>query len=310
MSTSKGHSLWRFRAPRYWPLLLTIGLLRLCVMLPYRLQYVLGQGLGRLMCLALPKRRHVAEVNLRLCFPELDERARKRLLGRHFGSLGVGIFDFAMAIWASDRRIARLTKFDGIDNIQQHLQAGRGVILLSGHFAGIEFTGRALALTIPDMAAVYRANRNPLINELMRRGRIRGARHLITKKDIRQMMRLLKAGGIPVWYASDQSYRGKGAILLPFFGEPAMTNPALTQIARIGEAAVVPYLPLRLPGGRGFHVSILPALEAFPTDDAAADSVRVNELLEEQIRKAPEQYYWVHRRFKGRPEEYPDPYRS
>jgi KDO2-lipid IV(A) lauroyltransferase len=122
----------------------------------------------------------------------------------------------------------------------------------------------------------------------------------VEKKDIRQMQRLLRQGW-PVWYVPDQSYRCKHSALVPFFGEPAMTSTPLSEVARLGRAKVVPYLPRRLENGCGYSVEILPALENFPSGDAGADAKRVNQLLEGHIRGAPEQYYWVHRRFKGRP---------
>ena len=308
MQLHSRRSLTRFLAPRYWPLLLGIGLLRALVLLPYPLLLWLGRGAGWILYVALPRRRKIARANLQLCFPDLDDRARHRLLKAHFASLGIGIFEFAMASWASDRRCAKLTRFNGLEHLLEAVRENRGIILLSGHFSGTELTGRALRLSVPHMAAMYRANRNPLINELMWRARSRSIQDLIVKKNSRRMIRLLRQGGIPVWYASDQSYRGTGAVLVPFFGVPAMSNPALTQLAKVGNAVVVPYLPRRLPGNRGYEVDILPPLDDFPTDDPAADIQRVHQLLERHIRKAPEQYYWVHRRFNDRPAEYPDPY--
>ena len=237
-------------------------------------------------------------VNLELCFPELEASERRRLLREHFASLGMAIFEMGMAWWASDRRLARLTRIDGLENLAAPLAEGAGVVLLSGHFSGTELTGRTLQQSVPVMAAMYRTNKNGLLDEVLIRARVRAIRQLIPKDDMRQMIRVLRGGGIPVWYAPDQSYRHKYSELVPFFGVPAMTNAALTHIARLGQAQVVPYFPRRLAGGRGYQVDILPALENFPTDDPAADAERINRLLEERIRLAPSQYYWVHRRFK------------
>ncbi len=308
MTQSSRHSLLRFRAPRYWPLLFGIGLLRCLSLLPYPALLRLGRAAGRILFIGLPRRRHIAAVNLKLCFPDLDDQARQRLLKAHFASLGIGIFEFALASWAGDQRCAKLTRFNGLEHLLGAVQDGKGIILLSGHFAGTELTGRALKLSVPHMAAMYRANKNPLINEVMWRARCRSIEELIGKKNSRRMIRLLRQGGVPVWYASDQSYRGSGAVLVPFFGVPAMSNPALTQLAKVGDAVVIPYLPRRLPGSRGYEVDILPPLNDFPGDDPTADILRIHRLLERHIRRAPEQYYWVHRRFKDRPPEYPDPY--
>jgi KDO2-lipid IV(A) lauroyltransferase len=303
---SNTRPLWAFWQPRYWPIWLGVGLLRLLVLLPFRAQLVLGAGLGQLMHLLLRNRRRIAAINLRLCFPDLGEDERRRLLRRHFASLGIGIFDQGMAWWASDRRVKKLVRIDGIEHLSEALRGGRGAILLSGHFPATELTGRAVKLEVPELAALYRTTRNPLVDELLRRGRRRTAA-VIPKDNMRQLLRTLKQGSA-VWYAPDQSYRRQYSVLLPFFGEPAMTNGALTHIARLSGAPVVPYFPRRLADGSGYHATIMPALEGFPTGDLAADARRVSALFEERIRLAPDQYYWVHRRFKGRPEGYPDPY--
>ncbi len=301
-------SLLSFWQPRHWPLWLGAGLLRLLVALPFRAQLALGAGVGRLLYVLLPTRRRIAATNLRLCFPDLDERDRNRLLRRHFASLGIGFFELGMAWWASDRRVRRLVRFDGLENLTDALLRGRGALVISGHFSGGELTGRALRLIVPAIGGLYRPNRNPLLDEFLRRARSRALQAVIPKDRMRGLLRALKQG-LAVWYAPDQSYRRRYSVLVPFFGEPAMTNGALTHIARLSGSPVVPYFPRRMPDGSGYRVSILPALESFPSGDVAADARRVMALFEARIRQAPEQYYWIHRRFKGRPEGFPDPYR-
>lgn len=296
-----------FLAPRYWPLWAGIGLLRILVLLPFRAQLTLGRGLGWLLGRLLPARRRIAGVNLALCFPDLDEAQRRALLDRHFQSLGIAFFELGLGWWASDRRILRLVRLEGMDNLKQALAGGRGVILLSGHFAATELTGRAVRLELPRIAALYRPNRNPLIDELLRRGRSRSISWLIPKDSMRQLLRALRDGW-PVWYAPDQSHRRNYSALVPFFGEPAMTNTALTQIVRLSGAQVVPYLPRRRADGSGYDARILPALADFPGASPEADAAAVSAVLEAHIRGAPDQYYWVHRRFKDRPAPLPDPY--
>jgi KDO2-lipid IV(A) lauroyltransferase len=298
--------LRRFWQPRYWLLWVGVILLRIGVLLPYRLQLLLGRGLGGLFSLALGRRRRIAAANLALCFPTESEAWRARVLRRHFQSLGIAVFELGLAWWASDRRLRRLVRLRGTEHLRAALDQGRGVILLSAHFAATELTGRVLHLEFPSIAALYRPNRNPFVDELLRRGRNRSVDWLIPKDSMRQMIRALRQG-LPVWYAPDQSHRRRYSALLPFFGEPAMTNTALTQIIRLSGARVVPYLPRRREDGSGYDVDILPALEDFPGESPEADALRVNRLFEDHIRGAPDQYYWVHRRFKGRP-GMPDPY--
>jgi KDO2-lipid IV(A) lauroyltransferase len=285
-----------------------VAILRLLTLLPFRLQMWFGRAFGRLGYRFIAGRRRIAQANIRLCFPELDEAARNALVKRHFESLGMGVFDMALSWWASDARADRFTTVTGLEHLQAAQQTGRGIILLSGHFAGTELTGRCVVKHLPKVAAFYRPVKNKLADQFLRRGRVRAVTAgLIAKDDTRQMIRLLRGGGT-VWYASDQSYARKYHELVTFFGEPAMTNAALTQIARIGNALVVPYIPRRRDDCSGYVAAFLPPLENFPTDDPAADALRVNELLEAHIRRAPEQYLWIHRRFKDRPQEFEDPY--
>ena len=298
--------LYRFWQPRYWPLWISLLVLRILVMLPIRQQRFIGRWLGRAGLRLVPKRRRIAAANLAICFPELDQKAREKLLERHFESLAHGMLELGMSLWAGNARLEKLIDIDGVENIRKPLDAGRNVIILSGHFAVMELTGRLVPGYIGDVAAMYRTTRNPFVDQILWRGRNRSTRWLIPKDGLRQMIKTIKQG-IPTWYASDQAYNRKYHVLVPFFGEPAMTNAALTHIAKMTDAVVVPYIPRRLDNNR-FAAEFLPALDHFPTNDPAADALRINQLLEEQIRIAPEQYYWVHRRFKDRPDPYPDPY--
>jgi len=301
--------LYRFWQPRYWLLWIGLGLLRLLVMLPFRIQWQIGRRIGRLMMILVPKRRRIAEINLRLCFPELDEAELHRLLRAHGESIGFSVFEIGFALWASQTRIDRLFSLEGLENLTTPLEQGQGVIVLSGHFPAVELVSRVAGKILPQSAAMYRPLKNSLIDQLLRRARSKSGSILIPKDSARQMIRLIRKG-TPVWYASDQSYDRINAELVPFFGEPAMTNAALSNITRISKARVVPFFQHRLADGSGYKGIFLPALENFPTDDQAADAARINALLAEWIRKAPEQYYWVHRRFKNRPDPWPNPYRD
>ncbi len=297
-----------FWQPRFWPLWLGFGFLRLVSALPARGRAVAGSLIGRLLWWGLPRRRRVAEINLRLCFPDLSPAERHGLLAGHFAALGHGFVDFGLAIWASDAQIAQMVRIEGIEHLRPLVAAGRGIVLLSAHHGSLEVCGRQLCQVLPRFAALYRPSRNPWMDAFLRCVRSRGAHTLIPKDDMRQLVRRLRQGHA-VWYAPDQAHRRGHAALVPFFGEPAMTNTALSEIARLGRAAVVPLYTRREAGTGQCVVEILPALADFPGASAEADALRTNQLLEAFVRKAPEQYYWIHRRFKGRPAPLPDPYR-
>ncbi len=300
--------LYKFWQPRFWPTWVGVALLRMIVLLPQPWRMAIGRFLGRRIERIARDRRHVADRNLAICFPELSESERDQLLRRHFESIGMGVIELGIAWWSRDDYMDKTVTLEGLDNLHAALKHGNGVVVLSGHFATTEMAGRPLRHRVPPMAAMYRPSNNPLTDQLMRRCRGKSIADLITKSSVRRLLKVLKEGRI-VWYAADQAYNRKGSVVVPFFGEPASTNTAVSQITKLSKAPVVPFFPYRIDNGRHYKVEILPALENFPSGDDAADAQRLNELLETYIRKAPEQYYWVHRRFKGRPEQYPDPYK-
>ena len=297
-------SFWQ---PRYWPTWVGVGLLRLIVWLPQSARMAVGRALGRIVFRLLSARRHITERNLELCFPDLSVEDRAGLAKRHFESLGLGVIELGMSWWCSDAEIRRLCEGTGTEHLLQALEAGKGAILLSAHFSSLEITGRHLCQSVPPLAAMYRPSKNVLNDQIMRRIRLRSVVELITKDSIRALLKTLKENKT-VWYAADQAYDRRGTVLADFFGEPATTNTATSQIAKISGAAIIPYFPVRLENGKGYRYDILPPLEDFPGESTQADAERLNRLVEERILIAPEQYYWVHRRFKGRPEGFPNPY--
>ena len=288
--------------PRFWPTWLLFGFIRLAVWCPYRVQLCCGHALGWIMRLVAKRRWRITLVNLRTCFPEMTEQQRLNIARKHFYSLGMGVIEFGMCWWMSEKRLRRLIcEVSGMEHLQAARARGHGVLLLAGHFTQLEMVGRILGL-YTDLHLMYRPIPNPAIEEVMRRNRVRLFDQAIPRNDVRQLLKSLKQGK-PVWYAIDQGFRGKGSIMVPFFGVPAPTSPALSRVARSSQAAVVPFFGMRLPGSRGYSLQILPALDNFPSDDPLQDAARINKLLEECIRRAPEQYLWSHDRFKQVPRD-------
>ncbi|HEX5765131.1 MAG TPA: LpxL/LpxP family Kdo(2)-lipid IV(A) lauroyl/palmitoleoyl acyltransferase [Woeseiaceae bacterium] len=303
---SERKPLSHFRAPRYWPTWLGLGLLRLVCLLPYRMQLALGKLLGRIAHRLAKERRAISRRNIELCFPELSPAGRHALALAHFESLGMSIIELGLGRWASDERLLAMTRIEGAEHIRKATDRGIGVILLSAHFTTLEISGRVLSLNSPPFDAVYRKNRSGFLTEILRTNREKSARGTIEKNDIKSMVRSLREG-TPVWYAPDQSYNRKQSALLPFFGVPSMTNTATGTLARLGRAVVVPFFPRRLPEG-GYVLTIMPPIEGIPSADPIEDTRKYLRILEDQIRLCPEQYYWVHRKFKNRPEPLADPY--
>jgi KDO2-lipid IV(A) lauroyltransferase len=306
MAKADRQPLYRYWQPRFWPTWLGIALLRVSCFLPYRWQIGFGKAIGRLGHRIGAERRAISRRNIELCFPELSASERDRIALEHFESLGASLMEFALGRWASIEKLRKLTTIVGLEHVRQAMDAGHNVILLSAHFTTTEISGRVMRENAPPYDAIYRAFRNPLLTELVVSGREKSARRVIEKNDIKRMVRSLREGTM-VWYAPDQAYHLKQSELLPFFGVPSMTNVATTSLAKLGKAVAIPYFPRRLPEG-GYEVTILPPVEGLPSDDPAEDTRKFIAVLEDQIRKCPEQYYWVHRRFKNRPEPLPDAY--
>ena len=292
--------------PSNWPALLVLGVLRLAVALPHGWRMALGRAAGRVSFAALMRRRAIALRNLQLCFPDWSEIRRRAVLRAHFGSLGQGLVELAMAAWCDHAQVSELVEVRGAAHLEDAIRRGRGVIAISGHFTALEFTARALTYPPPGLVAVYRPGGNAAFAYLMNRARLRVCSQTLSKYDVRGMLRALRDGSV-LWYAGDQMTDAKSAVLAPFFGEPALTGTALGRLARISGAPVVPWFTRRLENGR-YRVELLPALENFPDGSPEEEAARINALIEQQVHKAPEQYYWIHRRFKRRPPPLTDPY--
>jgi KDO2-lipid IV(A) lauroyltransferase len=298
--------LYLYLSPATWPTWIGLGILRVICLLPIPAALALGRRLGWLAYHLGGKRRAIVRRNLELCFPELSAAERDQLERRHFAALGMSMIEMGLGRWAADERLTSITSLEGLGHVLQAVNDGQGVILLSAHFTTLELSGRVLKLNIPPFDAVYRKSRNPFTTEMLRTGRERSAATTIEKRDIKKMVRNLREGRI-VWYAPDQSYNRKGAEVVEFFGVPSMHTTATSTLARLGKAVTIPFFPQRLPNGQ-YHLKLLPPLENFPSDDPIADTKQYVRVLEDHIALCPEQYLWVHRKFKDLPETYPDYY--
>jgi len=267
-------------------------------------------GIGRLIgCVAHAAggtRRAIVRRNIELCFPELTPAERDTMARAHFLALGMSLIEMGLGRWGSDKIHRKLGRLEGIEHLNSAIESGKGIILLSAHFTTLEIMGRVLALNCPPFDAVYRKNRSEFITEIQRTGRERSADDTIEKRDIKKMVRNLRKGR-PVWYAPDQSYDRKGSGVVEFFGVPSMHTTATSTLARLGRAVTLPFFPRRLADG-SYVFRILPPLENFPGDDDLEDTRKYVSVLEEHVRSCPEQYLWIHRKFKNLPSGYPDYY--
>jgi len=268
--------------------------------LPWSLQRGLGRLLGRVAYRVPNQRRRIARRNLELCFPELDESARERLLRQSYRELGTGVFEFLRAWWGSVDRFRATSTLAGLEHLASARADGVGVILVSGHFMSLELCGRLLSEKVP-LAGLYRAYDDPVVEWAVRRGRARYAAAMFKREDTRAAVRHLRRGGV-LWYAPDQDMRGRDFVFAPFFGHAAATTPATHHLARLGNARVMTFGHCRRSDQTGYELGVGPALPDFPGADAVADTAAVNAALEALVRACPAAYLWVHARFKRRPE--------
>lgn len=287
------------RSPRHWPVWLGIGALALLARLPWPLQRALGRVFGTLLRWALHDRRRVAARNLELCFPELDAAARGALLRRHFAALGTALFEFGRAWWGSVDPQRRGLIVEGVEHIEAARAGGRGVIVVSGHFTTLEMCARLACDHVP-LAGMYRPYPQPAMEWAVLRGRSRYAAGMFAKDDVRGVVKHLRRGGL-LWYAPDQDPSRGESVYVPFFDQPAKSLTSTHQLARLSGAAVVMFEHVRRDDG-GYTLRFWPAFADFPSEHPDADTARVIGAIETMARTAPEQYLWIHRRFKRRPD--------
>ena len=271
-------------------------LLWLAHFLPARLIGAIGGALGTIVYTL--GRTRTTDTNLAACFPDLSERERKRLARRHYRALGRSVLELGILWWSSAQRIEKLVRMEG----QEHFAVRdvRPVILLAPHLVGVD-TGSARLAMQYEAAAIYTRQKNPLLDKLMLKGRTRFGRvRMIARQEgLRPAVKALKQR-LPLYILPDMDFREKGSIFVPFFGVAAATVPVVSRLAKMTGACVVPVVTRQLPG-RGYVVRFYPAWENFPTEDIQADTERMNAFIEERVREMPEQYFWVHKRFRTRP---------
>lgn len=274
-----------------------VGLLWLLHWLPLPALRALGAVLGRLLFAFGRERRRVALINLRLCFPELDEAARRDLARRHFIAFARAFLDRTLLWWAPRSRLERLIRLEG----REHLTAadGQPTILLAPHFVGLDAAGSMMTLQTP-LVSVYANQKNPVFNEVLLAGRLRfNDPVLLSRQDgMRRALKCLR-DGLPFYYLPDMDYGARDAVFVPFFGVPAATITGVSRLARIAGARVVPCIARMTAAG--YTIELQAPWENFPGDDVEADTRRMNEYIESQVRRMPEQYFWLHKRFKTRP---------
>jgi KDO2-lipid IV(A) lauroyltransferase len=267
--------------------------------LPFGVLVSIGNGLGVLFYKLARERRHVGRINLSLCFPEMSESQREKLLRENFKMFARGFVERTILFWSCKEYICSLIRIEGIE----HFNAihGKACILLTPHFVGMDVAGSWISQQV-DAISVYSTQKNVYLSNLLYSKRIRfGHQRIFSRQQgLRPIVKALNEGK-PFFYLPDQDQTVKDGAFIPFFGVPAATITALPRLAAMTNAVVVPCVTRLLPRSGGYVITFYPAWENYPTEDAIADTRRMNEFIEQRALEIPEQYFWLHKRFKTRP---------
>jgi KDO2-lipid IV(A) lauroyltransferase len=278
---------------------IVFALMWLVRLLPMAAIAATGNALGSALFWLIPERRRVTRTNLEKCFPQMAAAERERLARASFRAFCRSFVERSLLWWSSEARLRRLVRVEGAEHLER--LAGRPVIILAPHFVGLDAGGIRLAMD-RTMASMYSHQKNRVFDRLLYAKRLRFGGQLFSRQDgLRKTVRAIRSG-VPYYYLPDMDLGRSSAVFVPFFGVPAATVTGLSDLARLAGAAVVPCVTRMLPGGGGYVARLYPAWHDFPSGDDAADARRMLAFIEERVLEMPEQYFWLHKRFKTRPE--------
>lgn len=281
---------------KYAPSWLFYGLIWLVAQLPYAFILMIGRGLGTLVYWLIPSRVKVVTTNLRLCFPDTDTPQRQLMIKNNFKELGIMVTQTLKAFLSRTKKLEQTAIITGGEHIENCLKHNKGVLLVAGHFTALDMGGKILCKNYP-VAGMYRPHKHPLVEYIVTKSRLSYATHMFKRDELRPIIKHLKSGGI-LWYAPDQNYRRGQSVFVPFFERKAATITATHQLARLSKCAVLFFHIQRNSTKPYYTLTISPPLTDFPSKDVIKDTTRVNKGIEEMVKQCPNQYLWVHKRFK------------
>ena len=287
-----------FIHPKFYPTWILILLMRIGVFIPFQFQVILGKAIGKLIYPFMKKLRKTAYSNISNCFPEKKQPQVTLLVKQHFDAIGISLFETANAYYGSDRKIKKLLSINNKHFFSDTLKDEGGIILLCSHFMPLMLGSRALLLE-NTIANVYRPQNNKLFDKVMVKGYTKNGAVMIKSKDTRSILKAIK-NSLPIWYAPDQDLGINNSVFAPLFGIETATASATARLAKNNNTRVIPYSFIRTK--HGYEMSFDKPIKNYPSNDPIKDATTTNKILENQIIKAPEQYLWIHRRFKTRPD--------
>ncbi len=298
---------WSFLLPRFWGTWFLFLIIGVACVLPNKLRYRIGGAIGDLFFKLNKKRRNIARRNIEVCFAQLSAPQREQLLVDHFRSYGRGIVDLGLLWFGSERRLVKMTRFNGLDHLNQAIRQGRRIIMFTPHAPGLDFGGVMVSRHVPTVA-MMKSLANPLQDWFITRGRCRfQGTVFLRERGLRPLIRAVRQNQA-LMYMPDEDFGTTQSVFVPFFGVQASTLTTLSRMAASTDAVVMPCFSRILADGAGYEVDIDPPMPNFPSEDSTDDARRMNEALEDGIRRAPQQYMWTLRWFKTRPHGEPPIY--
>ena len=288
-----------FIHPKFIPTWILILFMRIGVLIPFNVQVMIGKSIGRMLYPFMHKLRSTAYSNISHCFPQKKQKQVNHLVKRHFEAIGVSFFETANAYYGSDNKIRKLLTITNDKIFKDALREEGGIILLCSHFMPLMLGSRALLLN-HRIANVYRPQNNKLFDKIMVKGYKKNGAVMIKSTDTRSIVKAIN-NSLPIWYAPDQDLGKNNSVFAPFFGIETATAVATARLAKNNNTRVIPYSFIRTK--KGYSMSFEKPILNYPTSDPVHDATVVNKILEKQISKSPEQYLWIHRRFKTRPND-------
>ena len=288
----------KFIHPKFYPTWILILLMRTGVFIPFQLQVILGKAIGRIIYPFMTKLRATAYSNISNCFPEKKQPQVSFLVKQHFEAIGISLFETANAYYGSDQKIKKLLTINNNHYFSDALKDEGGIILLCSHFMPLMLGSRALLIN-NTIANIYRPQNNQLFDKAMVKGYIKNGAVMIKSTDTRSIIKAIN-NSLPIWYAPDQDLGINNSVFAPLFGIETATASATAKLARNNNTRVIPYSFTRTK--HGYDMSFDKPLKNYPSNDPIKDATITNKILEKQIIKTPEQYLWIHRRFKTRPD--------
>ena len=273
--------------------------MRIGVFIPFNFQVLIGKTIGKLIYPFMHKLRSTAYSNISHCFPDKKQNQVNLLVKRHFEAIGVSFFETANAYYGSDKKIRKLLTITNENFFQDALKEEGGIILLCSHFMPLMLGSRALLMN-HTIANIYRPQNNKLFDRIMVKGYKKNGAVMIKSTDTRSIIKAIN-NSLPIWYAPDQDLGKNNSVFAPFFGIQTATASATARLAKNNNTRVIPYSFIRTK--KGYTMSFEKPIANYPSNDPIQDATIVNQILEKQIIKSPEQYLWIHRRFKTRPND-------